>query len=512
MMALALAGCRADGGSDTDFGTDLTSDTYFADGDADTEPPDLGEPEQEDDFLALTPAQTSQYVFIASPTRDTLTRVDVTSNDVRTVTVGRGPAAVLAPNDDVIVVFNKIDDTVSFVDAHTLAQTTIPVRDNMNRMILSPDAAWVALFHDEDVDEFEPSSGLQSFNEVSFVDVAGQLHHPMAVGFHPKNIAFSADGLTAAVVSDDTLAMVDLTAGTLIPNVVRLSDDLVSPPPAEEVILSPNGQWAFVRQFGSGEIVVIELSTETRHRIPIGSNPTDMDLSPDGTTVAVVARISEELVLLDADDPLTGVVESIPLPTAQQLGSLAFTPDGTKAIVYTTAARVDRYALFDMSTRQMSLRGLVKPVKQVAITPTGETMLVFHTKEDVPDPDLSSPFTGRWALTMVDLTDERTNPLLLPEEPIGYANAASGDLGYFIMEGQPLLEVLHYDSLLHEEVPLKSAPVYVGVMSDDSLLDGDEPSAWASQIHTLGRISFFEPDATTLETITGFELNAAIED
>ena len=78
------------------------------------------------------------------------------------------------------------------------------------------------------------------------------------------------------------------------------------------------------------------------------------------------------------------------------------------------------------------------------------------------------------------------------------------------MEGQPFLEVLDYVTLLPDEIPLKSDPVYVGVLPP---LDGsgEEPPAWVSQDHELGRISFYEPETGTLETITGFELNAAIE-
>jgi hypothetical protein len=53
--------------------------------------------------------------------------------------------------------------------------------------------------------------------------------------------------------------------------------------------------------------------------------------------------------------------------------------------------------------------------------------------------------------------------------------------------------------------------VFVGVLPDLDIADGDEPKAWVSQEHPLGRISFFDPDDTSLETITGFELNSEIE-
>jgi hypothetical protein len=36
-------------------------------------------------------------------------------------------------------------------------------------------------------------------------------------------------------------------------------------------------------------------------------------------------------------------------------------------------------------------------------------------------------------------------------------------------------------------------------------------TAWVSQDHTLGRLSFYEPSTDSLDTITGFELNSEIE-
>ena len=82
--------------------------------------------------------------------------------------------------------------------------------------------------------------------------------------------------------------------------------------------------------------------------------------------------------------------------------------------------------------------------------------------------------------------------------------SADGSTGYFIMDGEPYLEVLEYDSLLYYEIALYSNPIHVGVLPESTL-------AYVNQEHDLGRISFYDPDAETLETITGFELNSAIE-
>jgi hypothetical protein len=80
------------------------------------------------------------------------------------------------------------------------------------------------------------------------------------------------------------------------------------------------------------------------------------------------------------------------------------------------------------------------------------------------------------------------------------------------MDKQDFLEALDYDTLLYEQIPLKSDPVYVGVMPDLDSADGKEPAAWVSQQHPLGRISFYDPDDASFQTITGFELNSEVGD
>jgi hypothetical protein len=93
----------------------------------------------------------------------------------------------------------------------------------------------------------------------------------------------------------------------------------------------------------------------------------------------------------------------------------------------------------------------------------------------------------------------------------GYAHSSNGNFGFFIMEDEPYLIMLDYASLLPYPYELKSEPIYVGVLPDLDINDADEPPTWVSQEHDLGRISFFDPDDESLETITGFELNSEIE-
>jgi hypothetical protein len=69
--------------------------------------------------------------------------------------------------------------------------------------------------------------------------------------------------------------------------------------------------------------------------------------------------------------------------------------------------------------------------------------------------------------------------------------------------------LIDYPSRLVDDLAVPSLPVHVGVMPQGEALP--TPVAWVSQDHTLGRISFIDPESMQLQTVTGFELNSGIE-
>ncbi|RME21801.1 MAG: hypothetical protein D6798_17330 [Deltaproteobacteria bacterium] len=511
ILALLLAGC-----ADMAFKTDDVgeADGAYADtgaaGPGATDDGDGGGDgygsENEDSFFALAPATTRAYVFVANPDRDTVTRVTVPTLEVITTEVGHHPIAVATTSDYTkAVTFNEGDDTVSIIDADTLAVTEVAVRDDFNSMAMSPDGRWVMCWYDQDAaDDGTDDGGVQSYNEVSFVDTDNLEHTPLVVGFNPRQVQFTDDSSTAVVVSDAYIAVIDLTADELEPDRIALTDDLVDPPTAEEVLLAPDGSYAFVRQFGATDLVVVDLQLGEVGRVAVGDNPTDLDLTPDGTRAIAVARGSNELWLYDLADPFLPP-EVVDMPPDEVFGSLLMSPDGTRGLLYSTATGAARYASWELFNNSITVRELVKPVASMGVSPTGETALVFHPRTNGPDVDSSSPFYDQYALTMIDMTDDFfSNPLRLPAEPIGYAHSSDGTRGYFIMDGYPALEVLHYTDLLYDEIELPSNPVHVGVLPESRL-------AWVSEEHDLGRMSFYDPDTGVLQTITGFELNSGIE-
>lgn len=514
LLLPALVACAGDQNylSSEDDGASYAGE----DGDYDQGASDTGDAgsETEEDQRLLTPATTDTYVFVANPDRDTVTRVSVPALDVVTVEVGNRPDEVATTADYALAVsFNLGSDDISLIDAETLDVTTVEIRPNLNRMHLSPDGAWVLCFHDVDHEDDEQdtgaSGGVQSFNEISLVDTYTFDHFEMVVGQDPRQVTFTDDGTVALVVSDAELTVIDLAGGEPVAETVEIAEDPENPPAAEEIVVSPSGEYAFLRQYDTRELVVVDLDTLAVERVELEADPelelelTDIDLYPDGSMAVVVERKTGMLYLFDTEDPYT-VAGEVRLPAGVSLGSLLMRPDGGEGILYTTASATTRYAIWDTDTDQFTVRELVKPVDNMSVSPDGNSLLVFHTREDADDADSSSPYYGEWALTLLDLDDYRTNPLALEAEPTEYAHSDDGTHGFFIMDGADWLEVIDYDSLIPEDIALKSTPTHVGTLPATDY-------AYASQEHPLGRISFYATGDATLETITGFELNAEIE-
>lgn len=507
-LSLASVACsdynaleRADGAAD-DWDTGSWDDTGAAGESPDDD--DDGASEREDDFIKLLPATTNQYIFVVNSARDTVSRVSVPSLQVLTVEVGSRPKVVRTTADNQrAIVFNEGSDDLTVLDAETLDATSIDVLPYLNAMVLSDDGVWAVVYRDADEEGDGSSGGAQSFNELSIVNTVTGEHFSEVVGFKPRQVKFTGDSSRALVVSDEYLSVIDLTADDPDVQVVEIAEDLLDPPPAEEIEVSPDGAYAFLRQFGEDSIALIDLDTLTVDRLPTGQNPTDLDLSPDGARAVVVSRGSNELYVFDVENPY-GDPEVIALPDDELIGSVQFSPDNTKAMLYTTAALVSHYTTWDLSTGELTVRPLIKPIQSVNVTPDGGALVVFHTEADAADADKTSEFYGEWAMSMISLSDFRRNAILLSAEPTAYADSLDGRWGFFVMEGKPFLEVLDYGNLGLKEIKLRSNPVHVGVLTGTSY-------AYVNQDHELGRLSFYDPDAAVLETITGFELNSGIE-
>jgi DNA-binding beta-propeller fold protein YncE len=504
LALMALAGLTACNDmslhSADEAGGDWDSGGWGAADQNDTGDNDWEPPEDESDFFSLAPAPTPTFVFIANPSRDTVTRVSVPQLEVITAQVGTQPDLVeVTPDYAYGVTFNTGSDDVSILESITLAETRVDVRENLDAMEMSTDGGWVVLYNSLAIDD-DGNEGATSTKEVSFVEVATGEHQALAMGFQPRDVLFTDAGDKAVFLGDAWLGIVQLE-GELHVELVQIADDLLDPPSSEECILSPAGDFAIIRQREASELVLVDLVSFEKTVVEVGESPTDLDVTPDGSEAIAVARGSNELWIYDFADP-TSTPSVLALPEGETLGSVVFGPDGAPALLYSTVSGRSRYVSWDRDTDEFTVRPLPKPVAAVGMDPTGGTAMILHTDTDADDMDPS--YEGRFGLSMVNLESFLANDYILPAEPSGFAHSDDGLNGFLILEGHKALQVLDYANLLVDEKDLRSEPVHVGTLPTTRW-------AYVNQEHELGRLSFYDIETDTLKTMTGFELNAGIE-
>ncbi len=508
-MSIAPQADRATSDSGYYYGDDAEADAGdYNTGGASEEPEaddGLGS-ETEESAPLLLPATTNAYVFVANPDRNTVTRIEVEGLNVMTAEVGVNPILVETSADyRVAVTFNQGSDSLSIIDSQTLEVQDVEVRGNLNNMKLSPDGNWVVCYHDLNGENGgQGTGGAISYNAISIVNLETLEHTEAMAGAFPKDVQFSADSGLAVVISDDYLSTIDFTQNPPILNRIPIADDLVNPPLAEEVLLDPLGRYAIVRQYGVDELVLVNLqnATEPVSMLAVGANPTDMDVSPDGTQAMVVARVAKEIWVYDLEDP-TLAPEVLALPQDDVFGSLLLSEDGAQGIVYSTASGQSRIGVWNRQDNSIQVRGTTKPVSGVDMSPDSQTAILFHPREN-GDIDSSSYFYNRYGISLMAMGDLFTSSYQLTAEVDSFASTEDGRYGLYTMKDRPYIEVLDYQTFVPDEIELPSIPIHLGSLPDTN-------TVFISQEHNLGRISFFDPAVDSLKTITGFELNAVVE-
>lgn len=461
--------------------------------------------ETENNAPLLVPALTNRYVFVANPDRNTVTRIDVDSLQVITANVGVEPIVVQTSADySKAVTFNMGSSSVSVIDANSLEVTDVDVRSNLNQLKMSPDGVWAICYHDLAGEAVNNTSGAFSYNAISIVNLENFSHFEAIAGSFPRDVQFTADSSMAVVISDDYLAVLDLRGTEPQLRRIAITDNLIHPPSAEEVILDPEGRYALIRQYGVEQLVLVDLRTEEDpiSYLTVGANPTDMDISPDGTQAMVVARVDKEIWIYDLQDP-TLAPEVLSLPESEVFGALLLSENGEKGVLYSTASGQSRIGIWDRLSNTISLRSTVKPVSAVEMSPNSDTAILFHPKMN-GDVASSSLYYNYYALSLVDVEDGFSSAYRLQAEPDAFASSVDGQWGYYTMKDQPYLEIVRYQDFVPEELRLPSIPVHLGAFPESNTI-------YISQQHDLGRISFYSSEEQRLQTITGFELNAAIE-
>jgi DNA-binding beta-propeller fold protein YncE len=507
----------------TEFGTCIPP---AATGDGGVTPP----PETEREFGL--PQSALRYVYVNLPLADELVRIDGSTLEARSLTVGDRPdVLVTLPGSDDALTLETASATATIVRPRagaTDVRTTVATLPNLNAVDVDPTAHYAVAWFD--LSRYLAAGGsdvgnLGSFQDVSVIGVApGQERSAsLAVGFRPRQVVFNTAGDHAYVVTDDGISIVDLAqaaAGNAQVTATVPVVDPLNPPPSLEVLVAPDGRFAAVRETGRALLRIVSLAPADRGQsttIALPAEPTDIDLTPDGTRVLAMLREAESFAVLEmpAGTTVPGPLTIVPI-TGQPMGSAVIDHQGHRALLFTNATDLKRIVAVDLS--QPSFPFTVWPVRKgiraIAFSPDGGKALILHTKlpgDPATAQSIDELIDRSYGYSLFDVQSGFAKLVLTPVNPGAFAFAPASPRAYLALDGGDgelavrQLQVIDLDSFVVDSMDLLSPPQAVGVLPAANV-------AYVVQRHPRGRITFVDLVTSARRTITGFDLNGTIID
>jgi DNA-binding beta-propeller fold protein YncE len=493
------------------------------------------------------PQASERFVYAANPEGGTVAIIDAETLAIQTLETGARPTflGTLAGSDDAIVLnVDSEDATIIREPSKGATSSTVDVVRGANAIAVAPDGKHAVVYFDAAQPGAATGSG--SFQDVSVLtlEAGNDRAVDMTVGFRPRSVFFAQDGSEAYVVNEDGISVLDLDKidgqGSGIARLVSLGTGLDQQ--AADVQVTPDGRRALAREPGSSAVRLVDLDDGEIRKLNLAKVPavvalqeaqvvpsdddagapvlvpvevTDLDLSPDGSFVLAVLRSQSAVLRIPVPGGFNDEsrIEVIDL-AGEIVGSASIAPNSESALVYTTAADIERMTIVDLKgnepPRTVALR---KTVEAVAIAPDGQTALIVHKKANGDpnqagiDPDLQ--IDRSFGYSVLRLATGNVKLQVTQVRAGSFTLVPDGSLLFILFRDDPLglREVQQVDltSFLVHPFQLGSPPVSLGTVP------GSE-RVFVSQEHADGRITLIDWSSGETRTVTGFELNSRIRD
>ncbi len=523
-------------------------------------------PENKSENTFRAPVATGNIVWSANPTSGRVAYIDATTFNVQTTEAGNGPTYLAAiadqknPSDDVAIVINVLSEDATLLRVHQgkLSTQTFASTTDANSWAISPLGRWAIAWTDATaVSNPDPTQG---FQQVAVMDLSLSRSTTLAVGFRPVQLAFSADETHAFAVTDDGISVIALTAPSgpvvtrqdplsvaFVPEVEAGPPDAVAPlndaatgdgqaeasapgdaatvpdagamqsgddastATAPDVSFTHDGAYALIRRDGLAAITIDSLADGTLTTVPLPTPPTDLTVSPQGDFALAVLRDTSTVAVL----PIPGVIGSpalvttIPI-TGETVGRAIITNGGKSALLFTTAAPIDRLTVLTMQPPSFRTITLHAPVQAVFPTADGANAIVLHQVT-------STSAAVKGAFSIVPIAEDLSALIeALPAAPTAVALSPMNDRAIISVRDDPSATYGLYMALMPSQqvlsYTLASPPISVGIAAGAG-------RGYAAQDYSEGRITFVDlseggvPDGGvgfSARTISGFELNARV--
>ena len=237
---------------------------------------------------------------------------------------------------------------------------------------------------------------------------AGSVSNTITVGSNPIGISFNPSGTLAYVTNfgSDTVNVINPSTNTVI-NTITVGSD------PDGVSFNPSGTLAYVTNYVSGTVNVINPSTNTVvNTITVGSSPYGVVFNPSGT-LAYVANYGSGTV--NVINPSTNTVINTITVGSNPIG-VSFNPSGTLA--YVTNHGTDTVNVINPSTNTVINTITVGPNPiGISFNPSGTLAYVANEGSDTVN--VINPSTN----TVI-------NTITVGTSPIGVSFNPSGTLAY----------------------------------------------------------------------------------
>lgn len=500
LLALVVACASEDAASFDSGARPPGADFGGGSGGADSDEGAAPEREVESDYEA--PVATGNVVWIANPKSGRVALVDAASLQVRTVEAGNGPthlASVPGQAVDTTLVLNVLsqDATLLAATPQGVTSATFKTASHANRLAFSEDGRFAIAW--ADARKVPDAPRAQGFQDLTILDLVEKTSTILAVGYRPVAVGFAAGQARAYAVTQDGVALVDLSGEPRVTKNVAISDSPNEDPGTRDVFVTKDGGRAFIRRDGSKTITVVDLETDARTPVDLGGPVTDLDLAEDGEKAVAVVRDTAEVSVLPLADPTNTTTVAV---TGERIGSAVISPDSRRALLYTNASAVERFTIFDLAPggAYRTVR-LYSPVLAMFSSPDAEHALVLHDRTESAG---GSP--GAFSVVPVGQTlPAKIQATLAPPTAVAMTNDRA-----IVAERDEQRHVFgaylaRMPQLMIERYPLASPPIAVGIVAGAN-------RAYVAQGHPEGRLTFIDLESGVARTLTGFELSSRVVD
>ncbi len=480
-------------------------------------------PELEFNFDLKAPQASEHYVFIAATDRDSLVRITADESlEIRLIPVGGQPTTVATLADqDVALVINSGTHDLSIVRSteESDAVKTLDILPYANVIRVSPDGRFAIVYYSEEA--AEPNDPIGDFQTVAVINVQEEKEQVLQVstGFHITGVYFHESLSVAYLVTDDGVSLLDLEGvedGDITP-IVSVSDNPLEDPSMREVLITSSGDYAVVRNLALPQLTVVDLESGEMTSVEVAGLPTDVDLVPGSNRFLAILREQGLAYVVDLDlvlEEAEGAVAEIDV-SGSLSGAALVTPDGNRAVLYTTTGGIKALALLELDDEDYPWKSypVQKSVVAVAVSNGGSTAMVFHEAESyqVDASGLDKTIAAAQGFTLFDL-DSGYRKLIQTDHHwtshLFVVDSKGKDEKAFVLTPDPVqlehsVQQIDLETYIVDPLTIASTPtsmVYVPTSRKVAV----------AQDHLNGRLTFIDVDSGAQYSVTGYELNGLI--